>query len=144
MLNKLRNRFIFINMLLVGVILIALFVGILAVNVVSNYNDLTEALEDALAYEIDIPAAFFIGDHDHGRPHDDLTRDVYVVSVSQVGPYSDSGYVVVKSVNNTVTMSDELLTSADDIWFKHDKHPLCRGLLTECVKHLEREVHQDG
>ena len=39
---------------------------------------------------------------------------------------------------------DELLTSADDIWFKHDKHPLCRGLLTECVKHLEREVHQDG
>ena len=37
---------------------------------------------------------------------------------------------------------DELLSSADDIWFKHDKHPLCRGLLTECVKHLEREVHQ--
>ena len=112
MLNKLRNRFIFINMLLVGVILIALFVVILAVNVVSNYNDLTEALEDALAYEIDIPAAFFIGDHDHGRPHDDLTRDVYVVSVSQVGPYSDSGYVVVKSVNNTVTMEDDLLTAA--------------------------------
>ncbi len=112
MLNKLRNRFIFINMTLVGVILIALFMLIFAISVVGNYNDLTEAMEDALQNEIDIPNAFFIGEYGQGRPYDDRTRDVYVVSVSQVGPYEDGGYVVVKSVNNTVTMDEELLTTA--------------------------------
>ncbi len=110
MLNKLRNRFIFINMLLVGIILSALFVVVLAINVVSNYNEIYDAMEDALSRSIDIPDVFFIGEH--GRnPADDRTRDVYVVSVTPV-PGDDDGYVIFKSVNNHVTMSDDALTTA--------------------------------
>ncbi len=111
MLNKLRNRFIFINMLLVGIILAALFIIVLAINVVSNYNEINEAMEDALENEIDIPDAFFIGDHPHEQPFDDRTRDVYVVSVTPV-PGNEEGYVIFKSVNNHVTMAEDVLTTA--------------------------------
>jgi len=112
-LNKLRNRFIFINMLLVGIILSALFIIVLAINVVGNYNEINEAMEDALENEIDIPDVFFIGDHEHDRkPMDDRTRDVYVVSVTPVTQSDDEGYVIFKSVNNHVTMADDVLTTA--------------------------------
>lgn len=112
MLNKLRNRFIFINMLLVGIILAALFIIVLAINVVSNYNEINEAMEDALQNEIDIPDVFFIGDHPHEQPMDDRTRDVYVVSVTPVPGSEEEGYVIFKSVNNHVTMADDVLTTA--------------------------------
>ncbi len=96
-------------MLLVGIILSALFVVVLAINVVSNYNGIYDAMEDALARSIDIPDVFFIGEH--GRnPADEHTRDIYVVSVTPV--QGDDGYVIFKSVNNHVTMSDDALTTA--------------------------------
>ncbi len=100
-------------MLLVGIILSALFVIVLAINVVSQYNEITDAMDDALEKEIDIPEAFFIGDHTHDRkPMDDRTRDIYVVSVTPVPGSVDEGYVIFKSVNNHVTMADDVLTAA--------------------------------
>lgn len=103
-------------MLLVGVIMFALFTVILAVSVISNYNEIDEALEDALEMSIDIPDMFFIGDNEenpHERSsHDDKRRDVYVVSVTPLGMTHEDGYVVVKSVNNHVTIAENLLTEA--------------------------------
>ncbi len=113
MLNKLRNRFIFINMLLVSVVLVALLTVVLAINVVSNYNELNEAMDEALESPIDIPDVFFIGGHTHEmNPKDERARDIYVVSVTPVTGKAEDGYVVVKSVNNHVTIADSALTTA--------------------------------
>lgn len=112
MLNKLRNRFIFINMLLVGVILAALFIIVLAVNVVGNYNEINEAMEEALENEIDIQDMFFIGEHALEHRPDDRTRDIYVVSVTPVTARPEEGFMIVKSVNNHVTMADNVLMDA--------------------------------
>lgn len=47
------------------------------------------------------------------------------------------------AVTDTDEYWDELLASADAIWFKHDKHPLCRTLLTDCAKYIESQVHHE-
>ena len=114
MLNKLRNRFIFINMLLVGIVLFALFTVVLAISVVSNYTDLIEAMDEALEREIDVPFVNpFIGDYDHtNRDDEDRSREVYVVSVMPTTDLTGSGYWVERSVNNYVTMSDDALREA--------------------------------
>ena len=38
---------------------------------------------------------------------------------------------------------DGLLAAADAIWEKHEKHPLCRTLLTDCAKYIESQVHHE-
>ncbi len=114
MLNKLRNRFIFINMLLVGVILIALFIIVFGLVFVSNYTELTTAMDDMLSHEIHIPMVNpFIGEKEReALQYDDRRREVYVVSVTPVDYVLNNGYVVEKSVNNYVAMSEDVLTAA--------------------------------
>lgn len=101
-------------MLLVGVILAALFIVVLAVTVVTRFNELDAAMEDALEVSLDIPNMFpFIGDYGQDNTKvDDFSRSIYVVSVTPVHADGSGGYIVTKSVNNVVAMSDELLTSA--------------------------------
>lgn len=113
MLNKLRNRFIFINMLLVSVIALVLFLCIFAITVGSQYSDLKNAMDEMLEIDIDVPLLYpFIGDDEHvGIRSDNHTRGIYVVSVTHYGK-PGGGYVVEKSVNNLVSMDEDLLTTA--------------------------------
>lgn len=100
-------------MLLVGIILVVLFIFIFALTVGSDYSELIRAMDDMLSSEVDSPLVFpFIGES--GRDDfrlDDRRREVYVVSVTPVS-YNASGYVVIKSVNNFVSMDEEVLSDA--------------------------------
>lgn len=37
---------------------------------------------------------------------------------------------------------DDLIRTADEIWYRHDKHPLCRAYLEATMKYLESQMHE--
>ncbi len=45
-------------------------------------------------------------------------------------------------ITDTDAYWDDLIRTADEIWYRHNQHPLCRAYLEATMKYLEKQVHE--